>query len=439
LREATRIWWKIGWMSFGGPAGQIALMHRELVERRKWISEQRFLHALNYCMLIPGPEAQQLATYIGWLMHRTLGGIIAGSLFVLPGFLVLLALSWIYVRFQHVTILTGLFFGLKAAVLALVLEALLRVARRAMKQHSHYLVALASFISIFVFAVPFPWIILAAAAIGFQSRNRSQVTAREGTADETEYVIDRLHASGALAHTHPSAHRTLKLALASVALWIAPLLAVSLMLGTQHVLWREGIFFGQTALVTFGGAYAVLAYVAQQVVSQFQWLRPGEMIDGLALAETTPGPLILVLQFVGFVAGHRFAAPLNPWVGGTLGAMITVWMTFVPCFFFIFVGAPYIEMLRKNAALTSALSYVTAAVVGVIANLSLWFALHTLFARVDTFRIGVIDTAIPDVSSINWIALGLSTAACVALFRFKIPFGWVLASAAVLGILLSQI
>jgi chromate transporter len=343
------------------------------------------------------------------------------------------------VRFQHVAMLTAVFFGLKAAVLALVLEALLRVARRAMKQRSHYFVAIASFVGIYVFAIPFPWIVVTAGLVGFLLRKQTLIDSQQADPSASDYVIDRLHDSGALTHTQPSAQRALKIALVSVALWIAPLLIVLLFLGTQHVLWREGIFFGQSALVTFGGAYAVLAYVAQQVVSQFQWLRPSEMIDGLALAETTPGPLILVLQFVGFVAGHRFAAPLHPWLGATLGALITVWMTFVPCFFFIFVGAPYIESLRKNAALRSALSYVTAAVVGVIANLSLWFALHTLFARVDNLRVGPISTAVPVLSSVNWMALGLSFAACVALFRFKLGLGWVLMGAAVLGIVLSQI
>lgn len=413
-------------------------MHSELVEQRKWISESRFLHALNYCMLLPGPEAQQLATYIGWLMHRTWGGIIAGTLFVLPGFVILFALSWIYVRFQHVPLVGGLFFGLKAAVLALVVEALVRVAKRALRNRFQYLVAVSAFIAIYVFAVPFPWIVLGAGLIGFIAGRGANQLHDEPINDANDYVIDRLHGSGALTHVQPSLLRALRILIVCLTLWIAPVIAIAIFVGSRHVLWREGVFFGQTALITFGGAYAALAYVAQEVVQQLHWLKPGEMIDGLALAETTPGPLILVLEFVGFVAGHRFAAPLTPWLGGALGAVVTVWMTFVPCFFFIFIGAPYIESLRKNVLLRNALAYVTAAVVGVIANLSLWFALHTLFGKIHTLHTAALDVAVPEWSSLNVIALALTLAAFVALFRFRLSIGWILFGAAVVGFVLAR-
>ena len=429
---------KIGWLSFGGPAGQIALMHRELVERRRWISETRFLHALNYCMLLPGPEAQQLATYIGWLLHRTWGGIVAGGLFVLPGMLVMLVLSWLYVRYYSLAPIAALFFGLKAAVLAVVLEAVLRIGRRALRNRFMVALATAAFLAIYFFKVPFPWIVAAAALTGIVACYLvpgyfSQATpASDGT--EQDFVVDRMHDTGQLTHARPKAPRALIFATVSLVLWLAPVALVAAWLGTQHVLTREGIIFGQTAVVTFGGAYAVLAYVGQRAVEDLHWLRPGEMIDGLALAETTPGPLIMVLQFVGFVAAYRYAMPLDPWLAAVLGACLTTWVTFVPSFAFIFVGAPYMESLRQHAGLNAALSCVTAAVVGVILNLSVWFATHTLFGSVEARIYGPLHVDVPVWSTLEPVAALLAAASMLAMLRFKVGMAWTLAASALLGV-----
>lgn len=436
--EAFRLWMKIGWLSFGGPAGQIALMHRELVERRRWISETRFLHALNYCMLLPGPEAQQLATYIGWLLHRTWGGIVAGGLFVLPGMLVMLILSWLYVRYANLGPVTALFFGLKAAVLAVVIEAVLRIGRRALRNRFMVALAAAAFLAIYFFKVPFPWIVAAAAAIGLVShrlvpRFFAQTTA-SSSGIEQDFVVDRMHAAGQLEHARPDVGRALRFTAVSLVLWIAPVALVSAWLGTQHVLTREGVIFGQTAVVTFGGAYAVLAYVGQRAVEELHWLRPGEMIDGLAMAETTPGPLIMVLQFVGFVAAYRYAGLLDPWLAAVLGACLTTWVTFVPSFAFIFVGAPYMESLRQHAGLNAALSCVTAAVVGVILNLSVWFATHTLFGHVEARTYGLVHVDVPVWSTLEPVALVLAAASMVAMLRFKVGMAWTLAASALAGL-----
>jgi chromate transporter len=429
--EALRVWTRIGWLSFGGPAGQIALMHRELVEQRRWISESRFLHALNYCMLLPGPEAQQLATYIGWLMHRTWGGIVAGGLFVLPGCLAMLLLSWLYVRFAGVAAIGVVFFGLKAAVLAIVVSAVLRIGSRALKNRFMVGIAAAAFITIYVFHVPFPLVVLGAALIGWIAKSHVASTAHgsaSDSSDDNEYVIDRMHADGQLAHARPSTRRAVLVTITCVALWLTPVALIALWLGRQHVLVREGVIFSQTAVVTFGGAYAVLAYVAQRAVEHLHWLQPGEMIDGLALAETTPGPLIMVLQFVGFLAAYRFAEPLNPWVAATLGALLTTWVTFLPSFLFIFLGAPYMESLRRHRGLNAALSCVTAAVVGVILNLSIWFAIHTLFGRVDRIDAGPMQLDVPEWTTIEPGAVVLSLAAFIALTRYKLSMVWVLIS-----------
>ncbi len=437
--EALRLWWKIGWLSFGGPAGQIALMHRELVERRRWISEPRFLHALNYCMLLPGPEAQQLAVYVGWLLHRTWGGIVAGVLFVLPGALVLVALSAVYVRFGSVPLVAALFFGLKAAILAVVVEAVLRIGRRALKSRFLLVVAAAAFVAIYAFNVPFPLIVLGAAVAGLAARAwrpgwlpalQDPDTAGSGAEDS---VVDRMLARGDAAHTTPSLPRALRITLACLALWFLPVAIAALWLGPQHVITREGLFFSQTAVVTFGGAYAVLAYVAQRAVEDFGWLQPGEMVDGLALAETTPGPLVLVLQFVGFLAAYRHAAPLDPWLAAALGAMMTAWVVFIPSFLFIFVGAPWIESLRRHRGLHAALSTVTAAVVGVILNLSIWFALHTVFGEVVRWRGGPVEMDLPVWSSLEPGAALLAIAALVAMLRFRLGLGWTLGGSALLG------
>jgi chromate transporter len=436
--EAFRVWMKIGWLSFGGPAGQIALMHRELVERRRWISEARFLHALNYCMLLPGPEAQQLATYIGWLLHRTWGGIVAGGLFVLPGALVMLLLSWLYVRYSSLELVAALFFGLKAAVLAVVVEAVLRIGRRALRNRFMVAVAAAAFFAIYLFKVSFPWIIAAAALVGVVARRVAPHYIDGAVTSPAEpgrhSVVDRMHELGQLAHTNPDVRRAARTAVLCGVIWLAPVVLVAAWLGAEHVLTREGVMFGQTAIVTFGGAYAVLAYVGQRAVEELNWLRPGEMLDGLALAETTPGPLIMVLQFVGFVAAYRYAAPLDPWVAAGLGAALTTWVTFVPSFAFIFVGAPFIESLREHRALNAALSCVTAAVVGVILNLSVWFATHTLFGQVDSRTFGLVHVDVPVWSTLEPAALVLTAGAMIAMLRFKVAMAWMLAASALLGI-----
>ena len=429
---------KIGWLSFGGPAGQIALMHRELVERRRWISETRFLHALNYCMLLPGPEAQQLATYIGWLLHRTWGGIVAGSLFVLPGMLVMLVLSWLYVRYSTLAPIAALFFGLKAAVLAVVVEAVLRIGRRALRNRFMVALAAVAFLAIYFFKVPFPWIVAAAALTGLVARylvpRYFAQTSSASTSGERDFVVDRMHDAGQLRHARPNASRALTFTVVSVVLWLTPVALVAAWLGTQHVLTREGVIFGQAAVVTFGGAYAVLAYVGQRAVEELHWLQPGEMIDGLAMAETTPGPLIMVLQFVGFIAAYRFAMPLDPWLAAVLGACLTTWVTFVPSFAFIFVGAPYMESLRQHAGLNAALSCVTAAVVGVILNLSVWFATHTLFGRVDARSYGLLHVDVPAWSTLEPVALFLAAASMLAMLRFKVGMVWTLGASALLGV-----
>ncbi|WP_462114577.1 chromate efflux transporter [Lysobacter xanthus] len=434
---ALRVWARIGWLGFGGPAGQIALMHRELVERHRWISEPRFLHALNYCMLLPGPEAQQLAVYVGWLMHRLRGGLAAGVLFVLPGVLVLGALSALYVRFGHVPAVDALFFGLKAAVLAVVVEAVLRIGRRALKTRFLMAVAVVAFLAIFAFGVPFPALVLGAAAAGLIARRLRRSWLPAPTVDDAQadahYVVDRMLARGDAPHTRPSHLRAALLAIGMLALWIAPVLAAVAWLGPTHVVAAEGRFFGQAAVLTFGGAYAVLAYVAQRAVESFGWLRPGEMIDGLALAETTPGPLIMVVQFVGFVAAYRAPGGLDPWLAAVLGALMTTWVTFVPSFLFIFVGAPYVESLRRHAGLHAALSAITAAVVGVVLNLSAWFAVHTLFGRTTALRSGPLRLDVPVWSTLDPGALVLGTLAMLALQRFHIGLARVLAGCALLG------
>ena len=434
---ALRVWAKIGLLGFGGPAGQIALMHRELVEERRWISESRFLHALNYCMLLPGPEAQQLAVYIGWLMHRTWGGVIAGVLFVLPGAVVLGLLSWLYVSYGTVPLVSALFFGLKAAVLAVVVEAVLRIGRRALKTRFLVAVAAGAFVAIYALQVPFPWIVLGAAIVGLVVYRWLptwlpvvQIKTEEG---DLHYIVDRQLARGDIRHLRPSWTRSVRTALVLAVLWFAPVLLAAWWLGRDHVIAQEGVFFSQAAVVTFGGAYAVLAYVAQRAVEDFGWLRPGEMLDGLALAETTPGPLIMVLQFVGFVAAYRHPGVLDPLTAAVLGAALTTWVTFVPSFLFIFVGAPYIEALRRRRELHAALSAITAAVVGVVLNLAVWFTLHTVFASMATRQLGPLSLEVPVLSSIEPGAALLSIAAMVAMLRFKLGLGWTLLASALLG------
>jgi chromate transporter len=432
--EALAVWARIGLLSFGGPAGQIALMHKTLVEEKRWISETRFLHALNYCMLLPGPEAQQLATYVGWLLHGTRGGVVAGTLFVLPGFFVILALSTAYALFQETAWLASVFFGLKAAVLVIVVEAVIRVGRRALRNSLMLVIAGLAFLALFLFDVPFPLVILGAGLAGyFGTRARPELFATGGggkpVAPERPSVIDDHHV-----HPDPTLGRAARVAAAWGLLWIAPLLLIVPALGWSNTFVTIAGFFSQMAMVTFGGAYAVLAYVAQQAVEGFGWLRPDEMIDGLALAETTPGPLVLVLSFVGFMAAFRAPMGLDPLLAGILGATLTTWVTFVPCFLWIFLGAPYVEKLRSNRALSGALAAITAAVVGVILNLAIWFGLHVLFREVGTLRLGPVSLAWPEWGSIEPIALGLSVIAAVALFRFKLGILAVLGLCAALGL-----
>ncbi len=441
LAEAARVWARIGLLSFGGPAGQIALMHRELVDQRRWISESRFLHALNYCMLLPGPEAQQLATYIGWLLHGTRGGVIAGTLFILPGFFVILGLSSAYALFQHTDWLTSLFFGLKAAVLAIVIEAVIRVGRRALKTRFALVVAGLAFVALFFFAVPFPLVVLAAGLAGYlMARFLPGGEARAAATAAREALTDRPAVIGAdFSQGAASWGRTIRVLGLWLALWVAPFLLIGAMIGFDNTFTAIGLFFSKMAVVTFGGAYAVLAYVAQQAVETYQWLKPGEMLDGLALAETTPGPLVLVLTFVGFMGAFRSPAGMDPLLSAFIGATLATWVTFIPCFLWIFLGAPYVETLRSNRALSAALSAISAAVTGVILNLALWFGLHVLFAKVDRLEAGPLSMPMPDAATLQPAALGLSLLAALLLFGLKRGVVTTLAICAAAGFLLQSI
>jgi chromate transporter len=423
FREALGVWAKIGFINFGGPAGQIALMHRILVEEKRWIDEARFLHALNFCMLLPGPEATQLAAYVGRLLHGARGGVAAGVLFVLPGFFVLLALSIAYYVAADLPAVGGALFGLKAAVLAIVAEALVRVGRRALKRHFDPAIGLAAFAAIAFFDVPFPLIVAGAAFVGL-------VYARSGSAPP----VPKRRQTATAARTAPL-RESLRAVVVWGAIWFLPLSGLAAAFGADHVFLRLGVFFSEAAVVTFGGAYAVLAYVAQQAVEVHGWLAPGEMITGLGLAETTPGPLILVLVFVGFLAGARGAAGLEPLAGGTIGALVTLWVTFVPSFLFIFAGAPFVERLRENRAVAEALAAVTAAVVGVVANLALWFGLHVLFGAVGEAHVGPVSLPLPDATTFDPAAALIALAAALALLRFHVGVVPVLLGAAAAGII----
>lgn len=437
--EAAWVWLKIGLLGFGGPAGQIALMHRILVEERRWIGEARFLHALNYCMLLPGPEAMQLATYVGWLLHRLRGGLIAGVFFVLPGFVVILGLSALYAGYREVPAVEAAFYGIKAAVLAVVIEALLRIGRRALTHRLALGLAAAAFIAIFFLEVPFPLIVLGAALVGpvlarLAPGAFAERRPKDGELEGPPAIVDAMIEAGRAPHIRPDPKRLLMVIFTFGAAWLAPVAAVWALLGGASVFSQIGIFFSKMAVVTFGGAYAVLAYVAQQAVETHGWLGPGEMLDGLGLAETTPGPLILVLEFVGFLAAYREAGAVEPMIAGLLGAVLTVWVTFVPCFLWIFAGAPYMEALRGRAALAAALAAITAAVVGVILNLAVWFSLHVLFAEIREVRLAGLRLLIPDPTSLDSVALALALAALLALLRFKIGMLPVLAGAALCGL-----
>ena len=422
--DLLRAFTRIGLLSFGGPAGQIALMHRELVEERKWVAEEDFLHALNFCHLLPGPEAQQLATWIGWRLHGWRGGLAAGLLFVIPGALVILALSMLYAIAANLAWVEALFLGVKAAVLAIVVQALLRIAGRALDTGLKRALAVAAFVGLFLFDLPFPLIVLSSGVIGMAvaAKRPDLLALKPGKVGEV--LPDR-----------PWRTTILSIALWG-AVWGAPMLLIALTLGQDHVLWDIGAFFSQLAIVTFGGAYAVLAYMAQEAVQGFGWLRPREIADGLGLAETTPGPLILVTQFVGYLAAFRAPEPFSPLVAGLLGAVLTTWVTFAPCFLWIFALAPWIDRLGKAVRLKGGLAAVTASVVGVIANLTAWFALHVLFAEVGQRQFGPLRLYWPDPVSFEWRAGVLAAIAYVLVFGLKWSVLRVLVAAALGGMVM---
>ncbi|MEH2470955.1 chromate transporter [Nitrobacteraceae bacterium AZCC 2161] len=436
--EALRVWLRISLLSFGGPAGQIAVMHRILVEEKNWISESRFLHALNYCMLLPGPEAQQLATYIGWLMHRTAGGIVAGGLFILPGAIAIMGLSYVYAAYGNVSFVEAVFFGLKAAVLAIVVQAVIRVGKRALRNPIMIGMAATAFVAIFFFNVPFPVIIIIAGIIGFLGAKigRPEFAGGEHGGKKSTALVDSLLGDELPEHVRPSVPRALKVSAVWLLLWLVPVFALLAINGQANVFSQIAIFFSKMAMVTFGGAYAVLAYVAQQAVEHYHWVQPREMLDGLGMAETTPGPLIMVLQFVGFMGAFRDPGALPPMVAGTLGGLLATWVTFMPCFLWIFLGAPFIETMRGNKALAGALTAITAAVVGVILNLAIWFAIHTVFHEVVPVRSFGLSFEMPVLNSVDLAALVLSIAAAAAIFRFKLGMLTVLAGACCAGLLL---
>ncbi len=437
LAEATRVWAKIGLLSFGGPAGQIALMHRILVEEKGWVSERRFLHALNFCMLLPGPEAQQLATYIGWMLHRLRGGLVAGGLFILPGFAVILGLSYLYATAGSLPWVQALFSGLKPAVVMIVLQAVLRIGRRSL--HSPQLVTLAvlAFVAMFALNIPFPYVILVAALTGWALSRTPWATlasthgGHAGSAADPQSGADTAAPADAGAGGWAYTLRYLGL---FGGLWLLPVLILLLWLGPDNVFTSIAGFFSKMAVVTFGGAYAVLAYVGQEAVLSFGWLAPGEMIDGLALAETTPGPLIMVVQFVGYLAAFRDPGLLSPATAGLLGAVLTTWVTFMPCFLWIFVGAPHIERLQHHRALSGALAAVTASVVGVIVNLALWFSIHALFSEVVIYRFAAARMELPLLASLQWQSLLITLVSALLIFRLRASILTTLAVASAMGL-----
>jgi chromate transporter len=412
FREAVRTWFAISLQTFGGPAGQIAVMQRTLVDEKRWIGHKRFLHALSYCTLLPGPEAQQLAIYVGWLLNGLRGGLVAGTLFVLPGVVALLGLSALYVSAGDSRVVTAAFAGLAPAVLAIIAQAVVRLGRRALGHPSLVALAAAAFVALAVFGVPFPVVVAGAAAAGWALGVRAG-PGHGGGEDGPAPLIpdDALHVEA------PSRGHSLRVLAVGLVAWGIPVTAVLALTGRHSVFSDQAFFFSGAALVTFGGAYAVLAYVAQKAVEVYGWLAPGEMVRGLALAETTPGPLIMVVQFVAFVGAYRSPGDLNPWVAALIAAGLTTWVTFVPCFVFVFVGAPYVERLRGNQALSAALTGITAAVVGVIANLAVFFAVHTLFGEVHTVSWGPVSLELPDPTTLELVPLATAVVAAVLLFR----------------------
>jgi chromate transporter len=422
FRDAARFWIELGFITFGGPTGQIAIMHEELVERRRWISESRFLHALNYCMLLPGPEAQQLAIYVGWLLHRVKGGLVAGIAFVLPAFFLILGLSYAYVTYGDIEWVSSVFFGLRAAVVGIVAVAAVRLASKAFVGPVMYAIAAAAFLAVFLVHVSFPFIVIGAGMLGwvggvlwpsaFSSRDEPE----PGVSHDVAVRDDRSAGS----HTEVSLTRSVVVAAVGLAAWILPLAVVAVWRGANDTLTEEAVFFSRAALVTFGGAYAVLGYIGQAAVTQFGWLRPGQLVVGLGLAESTPGPLIMVTEFVGFVAAYQHPGDLDPVVAGVLGACVTTWATFAPCFLWIFLGAPFVERLRGNVRLTMALSAITAAVVGVVLNLAIWFAIHTLFEDVRDVEVFGGPVPVPELASVDPFALALAAIVVVGMMRY----GW---------------
>ena len=420
LREAIRYWFKLGLISFGGPAGQIAIMHRELVEKRKWISESHFLHALNFCMLLPGPEAQQLATYLGWRLHGWRGGVAAGALFVLPSALLLFCLGWLYMAGGHLPWLAAIFHGLLPAVIAVIAVAVLRIGGKALRSAALWCLSALSFASIYLFGISFVFIIVAAALAGWIGH---RIFPEQFPSGKSHGAADHDDEAGFLVLPpvpRASWKRTLKICAICILLWILPVIGLGLWLGWGSTPVAQGVFFSKAALVTFGGAYAVLPYVAQQAVENYQWLSHAQMMSGLALAETTPGPLIIVLEFVGFVGGWQNPGKFSPLAGATIGAAITLWTTFLPCFLFVFLGAPFVERLRDLPRLGACLTAITAAVVGVILNLGVIFAKHALWPEPD----GPLDVFVVTLAAVAFIAM----------WRFKLPFTWILTACAALGL-----
>jgi chromate transporter len=420
FRAAVRAWFGISLQTFGGPAGQIAVMQRTLVDERRWIGQRRFLHALNYCTLLPGPEAQQLATYVGWLLHGTRGGLVAGGLFVLPGAVALLALSAIYVAYGTTTAISAVFAGLAAAVLAIVVQAVIRVGKKALNSRALVLLAVTSFLALAVFGVPFPIVVALAGTAGWAlGRWRPTALPQKRNADAADTGPPPVISDDVLHHEAPTARRTVNVLSVGLLLWGAPVVAIALLTGAGSVFTQQGLFFSGAAVVTFGGAYAVLAYVAQQAVEVYGWLSPREMVSGLALAETTPGPLIMVVQFVAFLGAYRDPGALDPWVAAVLASLLVTWVTFVPSFLFVLLGAPYMERLRGNRSLSSALTGITAAVVGVIANLGVYFAVNTVFSDSVGVDRGPLALELPDLTTVRVVPLVIAAVAAVLLFRVK--------------------
>ncbi|MFM2096461.1 MAG: hypothetical protein RIS70_3585 [Planctomycetota bacterium] len=435
MRDAFRVWCRVAILSFGGPAGQIAVMHRILIEEKKWIDEERFLHALNYCMLLPGPEAQQLATYIGWLLHRTRGGLLAGILFVIPGLIGILGLSIAYVYWHDTELLQAVFFGLKPAVMAIVIEAVMRIGKRVLTNRLLIGLATVAFLAIFLFDVPFPALIACAGLLGFiGGRWLPAYFCRSASHSPANSAASGLASANCHDTPKPSLWRSVRVSVVCLTVWFLPLAVIRWWLGDDSAVFQQGVFFSKAAVVTFGGAYSVLAYVAQQAVETFHWLEPGEMLDGLGMAETTPGPLIMVVQFVAFMGAYRNPGSLSPLAAAIVGSFLTTWVTFAPCFYWVFLGAPYVERLRGNRLLNAALTAITASVVGVILNLGVWFSVHTLFQSVETRHLFGMRLLVPEWASLQFGSLAIALLAFVMTFKLKRGMGMTLGISVMAGL-----